>query len=102
MRALSLFVVLLSVGCGKAPVETPTMKARTRLFETPTDVSTSTSFRIPALAPKGEADPVLFAREVLGIRSTATTPEVIDSLYAWPSVVHVTRAGLGSVEVGVA
>jgi hypothetical protein len=39
---------------------------------------------------------------VLGIRPTATTPEVIDSLYAWPSVVHVTRTDLASVEVGVA
>jgi UDP-glucose 4-epimerase len=42
------------------------------------------------------------AHVVLGIRPTATTPEVIDSLYAWPSVVHVTRTDLASVEVGVA
>ena len=42
------------------------------------------------------------AHAVLGVNPTATTPEVIDSLYAWPSVVHVSHADLSSVEVGVA
>jgi UDP-glucose 4-epimerase len=42
------------------------------------------------------------AHGVLGVRPTARTPQVIDSLYAWPSVVHVTHSHLKSVEVGVA
>ncbi|MEO7398707.1 MAG: NAD-dependent epimerase/dehydratase family protein [Ilumatobacteraceae bacterium] len=32
------------------------------------------------------------AHDVLGISPSSSTPEVIDSLYAWPSVIRVTRA----------
>lgn len=42
------------------------------------------------------------AHGMLAVSPSATTPEVIDSLYAWPSVVHVTHSNLSSVEVGVA
>ena len=31
------------------------------------------------------------AREMLGVSPTVTTPEVIDRLYAWPSVIHVIQ-----------
>ena len=34
------------------------------------------------------------AQELLGVTPQSSTSEVIDSLYAWPSVVHVTRASL--------
>ncbi len=34
------------------------------------------------------------AQDLLGFAPTTTTAEVIDSLYAWPSVIHVARLGL--------
>ncbi|MCU1396952.1 MAG: hypothetical protein JWN62_61 [Acidimicrobiales bacterium] len=34
------------------------------------------------------------AQQLLGVTPQSSTSEVIDSLYAWPSVVHVTRASL--------
>jgi UDP-glucose 4-epimerase len=42
------------------------------------------------------------AGDVLGLRSLSTTPEVIDSLYEWESVVRLSRADLFEAEVGVA
>jgi len=42
------------------------------------------------------------AYELLGVRPASTTPEVIDSLYAWPSVVHVTRPRMMEHGTGVA
>lgn len=42
------------------------------------------------------------AREVLGISPSTSTPDVIDSLYAWPSVVHVITPSTAPVDEGVA
>lgn len=41
-------------------------------------------------------------RELIGVASAMSTPAVIDNLYAWPSVIHVTRASLESVSAGAA
>jgi len=41
------------------------------------------------------------ARELLGTSPAATTSEVIDSLYAWPSVIHVLPTN-ASLQTGVA
>ncbi|MCU1394741.1 MAG: hypothetical protein JWM34_3169 [Ilumatobacteraceae bacterium] len=42
------------------------------------------------------------AMSLLGVTPAASTPDVIDSLYAWPSVVHVSRASLLPVRAGAA
>ena len=42
------------------------------------------------------------ARGVLGILPASSTSDVIDSLYAWPTVVHVSRASLEPRRLGAA
>lgn len=42
------------------------------------------------------------ARELIGVVPATPTASVIDSLYAWPSVIHVSRGSLGAVSAGAA
>lgn len=42
------------------------------------------------------------AHELLGIAASTPTPEVIDSLYAWPSVVHVLPVDSPASRIGAA